>query len=69
MTFVVESPNPAADRYSVTLTNLSGQVVLQERFTGPGFQLVRGALPAGIYFYEIAQQDSRLGTGKVVFME
>lgn len=69
MTFVVESSNPAADGYSISLTNLSGQVVLQEHFTGPGFQLTRDALPAGIYFYEIEQRHLRLGTGKVVFME
>ncbi len=66
MTFVVESPE---EEYALTLTDLSGQVVLQEHFSGSVYQLPRRLLPAGIYFYEISNQQGRLGAGKVVFME
>lgn len=65
--FNIEVVDAGPDDRLIVLTNLSGQVVLRESFSGPAYHLARGSLPAGIYFYEITGQAKRLARGKLVF--
>lgn len=69
VTFKIEPPDAGQGDYTIVLTNLSGQVILREPFSGASYRLSRGSLPAGIYFYEISGRTKRAGTGKVVFTD
>lgn len=75
-------PNPAIDQmhfqvitadgsgraFSLKLTSASGQVILREKFTGTVYTVPGGLLPAGVYFYEVSDQEKIIGKGKAVMM-
>ncbi|MBL7796325.1 MAG: T9SS type A sorting domain-containing protein [Saprospiraceae bacterium] len=74
------SPNPARDqaifsvetldaddtRYRIILTNTTGQVMLQTELTGPTWTLETGAMPTGLYFYQITGPNDLIGSGRLV---
>ncbi|MBK9337170.1 MAG: T9SS type A sorting domain-containing protein [Lewinellaceae bacterium] len=64
--FSVETPDADGARYRITLTNSTGQVMLQTVFTGTTWTLESGAIPAGMYFYQIAGPNDLIGSGRLV---
>lgn len=64
--FSVEAPGADGTRYRITLTNTTGLVMLQTVFTGPNWTLESGAIPAGMYFYQITGPNDMIGSGRLV---
>ncbi|MCB9299802.1 MAG: T9SS type A sorting domain-containing protein [Lewinellaceae bacterium] len=74
---VTLSPNPFSESTSITITGLSqravyfslygprGRLLRREQLLSPSFELRRGALPAGLYFYRIESEGEMMGSGKV----
>lgn len=74
---VTLSPNPFRESTSITITGLSqraftislyginGQLLLREQLLTPSFELRRGALLPGLYFYSIESEGNLLGSGRV----
>ena len=77
---ITVSPNPLSDRTTVRITgwdqpntkfNLSlfdaaGRKVFQQHFNGNQFELIRPAIPAGTYFYEVTGGGYKTGAGRIV---
>lgn len=68
-------PNPAGDlvffdlpagKGQFTLRNQLGQLIRSSKITQSPFRFERGALPSGVYFFNIQMEDQRLFTGKVI---
>lgn len=80
MALVAVYPNPATEMVSLILknndfsgkrilllTDASGKIVLQKDFTGGKVVLQRNALPAGIYFVKIVENEQIMATGKMIW--
>jgi hypothetical protein len=73
-------PNPLTDSALLQLENTEpgllhlllvtpgGQVVRDEKAFGTGFELQRGTLPSGIYFFKITRDGSYVGSGKLMVL-
>ncbi|MEZ4956063.1 MAG: carboxypeptidase-like regulatory domain-containing protein [Saprospiraceae bacterium] len=73
-------PNPLTDSVLLQLKNTEpgllhlllvtpgGQVVRDEKAFGTGFELQRGTLPSGIYFFKITRDGSYVGSGKLMVL-
>ena len=51
--------------FTISLYGINGQLLLREQLLTPSFELRRGALPAGLYFYRIESEGEMMGSGKV----
>ncbi len=64
-TFLAKDPIFGAKQF--VLTDASGKVVQQERFTGQEFSLLRGQFPSGMYFFTIITARDGVTSGKIIF--
>jgi len=64
--FSVNAPDADGAEFKIMLVNASGQIVRQAEFAGPKWMMERGDLPAGLYFYQIANEHNVVGKGKIV---
>ncbi len=51
----------------VVLVDVFGKIVAEKNFTGRAVELVRGALPAGLFLAQILENGRTLAAGKVIF--
>lgn len=63
-TFLAKTAIPGEKRW--TLVDASGRMVRQARFEGQSFVFQRDGLPAGLYFFNIADGMGRVFSGKIV---
>jgi len=60
--------NPSAEKYSLTLTAITGNKIAADRFTnGNNFVIEKGKMPKGIYFYNLTNTvTNKMHSGKFV---
>ncbi|MEO1624371.1 MAG: T9SS type A sorting domain-containing protein [Bacteroidota bacterium] len=77
---IVPSPNPmqhstlfrlgdeSTDELMLRLYDLQGHLLYQQTHLGPQIQLLRPALPAGMYLYQLQQAEKTIGQGKLILL-
>jgi hypothetical protein len=64
-TSTIHMPYPTSDSHQFLLFDVLGNKVIQSEETGSSFQIERGNLKAGVYFFRVLDGAKLLGTGKL----
>lgn len=66
---IAAKPATVNPKLAFSMYDILGREVQQFRVTSSGFQVHRGSLPEGLYFFRINSEEGVLGSGKLVIQD